>query len=119
MNYDPQHPDIRSDGRRIPTIFAHRDTSGLRFYCRYCDTYHIHGVLPDEPIGASDGHHAAHCFVTDSPYIDGGGYILIETDQPIPEPRHRYKPKWLRGGSGGGQISGFLLAIRRHRGSQR
>lgn len=115
MAYDPQNPDIRPDGVRIPTIFTHRDASGIRFYCRYCDTYHIHGVLPGEPIGASDGDYAAHCFVSDSPYLETG-YILVELDYPLPEPPRRYKPKWLRRG---GQVSGFLYAMRRDRESRR
>lgn len=29
MNHDPQNPDIRADGKRIPTLFAYRDENGV------------------------------------------------------------------------------------------
>jgi hypothetical protein len=89
--------NFTTTGTRIPTIFCHRDESGLRFYCRYCDVWHIHGVTADGPVGVSDRHRAAHCLVDDSPYLETG-YVLQELPDPLPPPHHRVKPKYARDG---------------------
>ncbi len=40
---------------------------GLRFYCVFCNKYHLHGD--------GEGHRVAHCHNGDSPF-DKTGYIL-------------------------------------------
>lgn len=109
MNHDPQYPDIRSDGLRIPILFGYTDGSGeaLRVWCRYCSRYHVHGAT--RVVGGGDGHRIAHCICEDSPYLITG-YIVIELDYPLPDPEKRYKLKYGRDGS---ITSGFLAARKR------
>jgi hypothetical protein len=115
---DSDYSDLLPSGLRIPTVFACRDESGqaLRFFCRFCGRYHSHGRHPDEPVGASDGHRVAHCFVEDSPYLDTG-YFIVELPDELPVLNHmKVRARYTRDG---GLVSGFLAAIRRARASRR
>jgi hypothetical protein len=79
-----------------PVIYVIREGVQLTFRCRFCRRNHWHGAhgactgcdceLHEDyqrrgactcPIGAGDGHRAAHCTSEDSPYRHVG-YVLIE-----------------------------------------
>lgn len=106
---DPLYPDILPNGDRIPTVFAFSDGSGeaLRWFCRYCGRFHVHGAYPE--VGAANGHRVAHCIAEDSPYLKTG-FFVVELNYPLPEPTKRYKVRYTRDGR---IVSGFLAAVRR------
>jgi hypothetical protein len=97
-------PEAASDligGLRPPVVFAVRTADGthFKFYCRWCDRFHIHG--------AGEGHAVAHCLADDSP-LRITGYDLSEISALRP-PRRRYK---LLLGSDGNYYSGLVAAQR-------
>ncbi|MHA1867427.1 MAG: hypothetical protein ACTSXD_05120 [Candidatus Heimdallarchaeaceae archaeon] len=57
-------------GKNIPVILCEKRKDipeGMKFYCEFCKRWHLHGK--------GEGHRAAHCFNSDSPY-ENTGYIL-------------------------------------------
>jgi hypothetical protein len=75
-------------GYLYPVLPAALTASGKQMaaWCRYCDKLHYHGAE------AIPGHRVAHCFVIDSPYRDGGYYLV-----PVPgKPEDLVPPKALR-----------------------
>lgn len=65
-------PAALPDAGTVPTIDALGDGKTLRFHCKFCFTWHVHGVQSgdDGPI-----HRVAHCHQANSPY-DRTGYVL-------------------------------------------
>jgi hypothetical protein len=55
----------------------------VKFWCPYCEKWHIHGY--DDKITRSKiiGHWQAHCHVADSPYKEKGVYLKPFTKQEI------------------------------------
>lgn len=98
--------DETLDADGYPVIAANRvNGDQLKFFCRYCDSFHLHGG-GNEP-GDGDGHRAAHCVTVDSPY-HATGYVLRETSEPVAMPEKRYRRKYGPDGATSG-----LLAARR------
>lgn len=96
--------------RAVPVMIAVASDSGksLRAWCPWCAKCHVHGRIPDEPIGASNGYRVAHCSVEDSPLLETG-YFLFEVEGPLPEPAHVIKPRYTRDGA---YVSGYLMRQR-------
>jgi len=61
---------IRKDG--IPIVKAFKIGKSVKFWCPFCNRWHIHGGEPDRQW---EGHRVAHCINEQSPYKETG-YIL-------------------------------------------
>ena len=59
--------------QRIPIIRAIRRKDypwGLQFFCPFCKKNHLHG--------SGEGHRAAHCTSSKSPYLETGYILKLE-----------------------------------------
>jgi hypothetical protein len=74
---EPQH-----NGKPALAGYVQQHTQGtsLRVWCRWCCRWHTHG-LADSHVGHFT-HRSADCTALDSPYKDGGYYVLV-TDTPF------------------------------------
>jgi hypothetical protein len=65
------HPPRNRQMDTVPIILCEQVEGVLRFWCRYCRKWHLHGP------GGGGKHHVAHCYPQGrSPYAKSG-YVLV------------------------------------------
>jgi hypothetical protein len=68
--------------------------NSVRVWCPFCVAYHYHGKCNEEGVMDErlEGHRVAHCHNPDSPFNNGGYYILLEKSAK----RATFKERGLR-----------------------
>ena len=72
-----EHPE-----KDMPIVFCQKRENGLKFFCKYCGDWHLHGK--------GEGHRVSHCSNQNSPYIKTG-YILKELKMIKLNPQRKEK----------------------------
>lgn len=95
-------------------IETHDQGHSLRVWCRWCCTWHDHGLADANP--GDYTHRVGHCYAPDSTYNRAGYWILV-TDTPysIPRKTMRQASTSQRAAIMDGRIS---AAVQRLRGQQ-
>jgi hypothetical protein len=114
-----QQQEPQRDGGPVLAGFIERRTKGvagppamlLRVWCRWCCTWHTHGLADGKPGDHTD--RSAHCTAPDSGYRKTG-YTIRITDVPFSTARKTVRQATLaqRAAIGSGRISDAVQRLR-------